>query len=1541
MALTRQAAVASSLLAIAAIVNVMACPSVAQVRVQLGGQIEQGGPEDSFAQVYLPTDRQLARGMNRAKERIAEGEYSQAIRFLDDVLRDDREDYFLPTANAEGEYRGLKEAARDLIAELPEDGMALYQAMYGPAAQRDLERARTLGDIDAVRRVAFRYSQTLAGCEAALLLAQQQTDLGHYVSAALIYDELKESKLAARFEPQLSLLAAEAWVAAGDRAKAEVTLRTLSSQGHRSVVVGGKKRQLKGLADAPLDWLQRRVGSPTNSAELGEAEWLTFRGDARRNAHTNGGLPHMRERWAVRLLGHPELEEFHDTLIGGKLRSRSSMAVATSPIAVGDYIITRSAHNLLAVDSRTGKRIWRSQPQRVPAFDLLGSKSEPQASNQLENSPLQTLSQRLWSDYLYGSISSDAERVFVIRDLTTPKSLQHQFLGGFGFRAETGELDSVGTNRLCAYELASQGKLVWEADGAIEGSELSGAFFLGAPVWVGESLYALAEIKSAVYLVALDRRTGAFQWQQQLVGVEANILLDVERRLQAATPSYESGILVCPTGSGVVVGVDLGKRALRWAYRYRADRSTVNLFRSRSRRTKKPQTRWSDAAVVIEAGKVLISPPESGELHCLDLVTGEPVWKQKRREGLWLAGACEGRVLVVSNSELVALDLETGEPAWAKQKLRLSRDAQPSGRGFFSDQYYYQPLTTAEVIAVDMRTGKVNSRAKSRDGRVLGNLICHRGSVLSQTGDQLHCFDLVEALRSKAESVLETKPNDADSLRALGEIAYNEGQLDRAIEYLERALSDDQQDMRAKSVLVECLEVALTEDFAKNRDRLPLLKELISSTGSADSSLLRLQAKGKLDMGDVLGAFAACRRLYESIENIDVIQEFDRGHQTTWGRWIQSQMCLIWDEAAEEERREIEESLLVLLARVDAGPTNDGLERFAECFEGLPPGELSLFQLAENYFEAGSVHRAQQIYLTLVESEDEVVRAASVARCSQLLHERGLQRLAASFDDLLRTELADKVCLDGKTGRQCLSDWGPSSQLLTGLDWPLGEVDISTVPMSSRHTGRHVPISRIRLERCDSVLGPCSVLSSTRTNGRVEVRNSVGTMFFSAVLDETRRIAVHDISSFYGVTRGNLLLVSQGNRIIAFNTLADLDSADEKILWKEDVVQAVDLQNQHQYRVVVSGRSVRRIAPSKAPRASQENRWIGVIGPVTHNSCIFQDQRRLKCIDPISGELKWARKDVPVGCDLYGDKEVVVVVEPNSTTGLLFSTIDGRSLGQVSVPNWEEQLATIGRRVVSWKKTDRGKLELASVDVVSGKKGWSREFEPGSRVDIAEGRFVAVAEPARPRGRCLIFDATTGEQLVEHELQLNETCRNIYLMAGRDSFVVATERHFKPSRERQVRALNNWDFRVIDGGIYLFDRVTGEALWERPAEVKQESLMLAQPVDLPVISFAGTVHHRTRSGGRPATSLLMLEKATGRLLYHNDKLPQAGANYCALRLVDQSKAEMEVEMASKTVRLKFTDRPRPAEPPAVVDGPPDAPEESEGLFGIGRKLFGQ
>ncbi len=861
-----------------------------------------------YSGVSLPQERIDIRGMRQAQQRLARGEYAQAIRFLQGILARE-EDSFLP-ADVSSQLRGLKERSWNLLAELPPAGREAYEATFGPVARRLLRQAVTSGDVDALRALVVQYFHTRAGIEAAVLLARQEADLGRHLAASLLYEKLLAAVPAStRFEPQLSFQAALSCLAVGNRQRAGQLLQNLRQRGPQRMQVAG--REVSWELSQP-DWLQQLVtiaGQPLPSASGVAQQWVTPGGNPQRAAQPQGGLPHLRQDWQVRLLLHPALEDAHRQVLANRRQEEQVAIPAAAPLAVGNQLITRSAHKLLAIDFITGKRIWQVQAQKVPAVELLleGGHDELEEDSQ---DPTHGFSQRVWEDYLYNTISSDGERVFAIRDLQMPGAERREPWQAAVLRNATPKNSGAGTNRLCAYDLATQGKLVWEVDGAVGPGSWEGAFFLGAPLAVGQSLYGLVEVygEKAVYLVALDRHTGALRWRQQLAHLELGILEDTSRRLQAIMPSYDAGILVCPTGAGVVVGIDLAKRALAWAYRYPTrSRQAMLSLQQRNLRAGIPwnQNQWLDGVVTLAQGHVLLTPPESHELHCLDLASGKLLWKQPRGSGLQLAGVAEDHVLVLEESGVRAVNLHDGQPCWSPAALSFPAQTYPTGRGFISDGTYYLPLSNAEIVALDIRQGKITDRAVSRAGDVLGNLICHQGTVISQTGQCLERYGQVEILRQQAEETLAKHPRDPRALRTLGEIDFQQGNLDRALQRLSQAYDLQPQDLLTRDVLRACLLEALSEDFATYREHLPLLADVQGPSDHEQLTLLRLQVQGLIAQGDVLQAFGVCQQMAQRLPVSSASLELDRQHQVTWPRWIAARVAELWARANAGQRAQL------------------------------------------------------------------------------------------------------------------------------------------------------------------------------------------------------------------------------------------------------------------------------------------------------------------------------------------------------------------------------------------------------------------------------------------------------------------------------------------------------------------------------------------------------------------------------------------------------------------------------------------------------------
>ncbi len=1488
------------------------------------------GLESGFEAVDLFSDRKLSRGIERAQERIAEAEFSQAIRFLDEVLADDQDSFIL--LDKTDEYAGLKETASKMIRDLPPEGRELYESMFGPLARKKLGEAIESSNFDEVRKVSQRYFYTSAGFEAALILAQHEADSGRHLAAVLLYQQLLSTPQAvSRLNPQLSLLAAQSWLALGNRHRAGLSLSTLEFDTERRlssrVVVAGEEHRLTG---DPLNWLDQGIGIPEILDTPLEREWLLSGGNTARNGRSEGGLPHTRVRWQARLLNRPQFEEAYDDIVDSLEERQKPLSTAGIPLAIGNTIVAATAHNVVAFDFRTGKRVWQTQPQRVSEFEQLLALNEENSINETNLELAQAFARRIWNDYLYNSISSDGERVFVIRDLSLTQMTDND-IWALPFRGGGFSVDTPGSsNRLCAYELATQGKLVWEIDGAARTDKLAGAFFLGAPIPVDKRLYCLAEIKSSIHLVAIDQHSGQLLWLQQLADLHAGIPLDPQRRLQGAVPSYDAGMMVCPTGAGVVLGFNIEKNSIAWHFQYENTRTALEYLRRNRGRTREAPGEWIDGSVILAGGSVLLSPPESDVLYCLDLSTGNLLWKRKRGDGIFVAGVDQGLVLIVGSRSIGAVSLQDGHPLWEKENISLPSGTSPSGRGFFSSDQYFLPLTNGQVIAVDLKKGNIADRVIARSGAVLGNLISHRGAILSQNGRFLECFDQIKVLRKMTESKLAKNPADAEALRTLGEITYNEGHLAKAIEYLEKADSLSPGNLRTHEVLGECLLEAVEKDFSAYHDRIPRLRQLLASAPDKLLKLRRLEAAGLVELDKLWEAFEVCLEIYQTDLSGGDLQQMDVDYEASTARWIKAQTAVLWRLADQALRHKIASRLAQIRSNLSTEQGVPNLAAFIASFGGIDEiSEASALEIARTHIQDEQLLAAQQWLIDSV-SPDKISRdgtnldGEAIANYSHILHQTDFKRLARPYDIALAGPLADVVCLNGKTGRQCVESWTDGKTLHVS-PWPFGKVQVE-VPVTGKTAVNHrvnvrTPLAEVRLEHGDELLSGCNIFYSSRV-AELIIRDALGNEVSHQMLGEQERQVFH--GGVYGVARGNLLILSLGQLIVAVDTLAPRSENGSAVLWRKRI-----LRNQSE-RSIYGGHDFRpgvaHPYSSSTPRLQMDGKWIGVIGPLSRDSFVYQDQRGLHCVDPLTGEVQWSRTDAPNACNLFGDNQVVIAVEDSSTKAQVYNLMDGRKLGQVDVPLWQDQLATHGTDVFAWHTTGGGQQELVSLDVLSGKTNWKREFPVASQIDIAQRRYVAIVDPS---GRYQVIDAYDGDVLVDYMGGEQAKAQKVYLFVGSDAFVVAVGRSLKSLPTDNRNWFNVPDYPEFDGELMAFDIQSGSPRWSRPAQVRQQALLLSQPKDSPVISFVGFYRGQDNGGSKSLASILVLEKASGRVLFSDEEMQNSG-NLCFVS-ADETNHEVALETVSRTIKLKFTDLPRPPEPPATVEANDRDKRDSQGL----------
>jgi outer membrane protein assembly factor BamB len=534
---------------------------------------------------------------------------------------------------------------------------------------------------------------------------------------------------------------------------------------------------------------KRSAASSSTTAE----DWPTYRGNPARNRRVAARAPFLAPRWTNPVCGDAHTQLAIERAWQAYREGTATSLPMLSSLAVGDLIFTRTACGVAAFDLETGRCRWRH-----PSDD------------DGDNTGLDRI---VWQEPGGGALSADDECVYVLEEM----------------RVAQADSGLPGQSLLSAREhfKSREGNLRWRVGGPDGGAEprLAGALFLGPPLCWHDRLYVLVELNRVLSLAVLDRATGQRDWTQELAQIEGAASDDPLRLVAGAMPSISSEeIIVCPTSGGTVVALDLPTQSLLWAYRYArkapGPAAESELLESGPRLDQ--FDRWLDATVAIGDGCVVVAPPESREIHCLDLRTGQPRWTKPRGEGMFVGCLTAEHAVIVGRRQVTALRLVDGAAAW---KSAYRNKALPAGRGVLAGERYFLPLTSATIVEIDLATGTLAAEHKSPRELTAGNLIWHKGLFVSHSPFAIEAYDEQAWLIAHLREQLARDPRDTEALVRRGELELSSGRIPEAIADF-RAAHEAAPSAKTRSRLVSALLEAVrlklpaSEKYAAELDAL-------------------------------------------------------------------------------------------------------------------------------------------------------------------------------------------------------------------------------------------------------------------------------------------------------------------------------------------------------------------------------------------------------------------------------------------------------------------------------------------------------------------------------------------------------------------------------------------------------------------------------------------------------------------------------------------------------------------------------------------------
>lgn len=1520
------------------------------------------GPSPARAQqglvnnIFPVAPRELRQHLTRAQAAVQEERFSDAVAELGQVLHSAAgDDFFLGDPGSGDAQVSLKTQALALLGTLPPRGRRMYELQFGAEAKASLEAALVAGDLTQITEVSRRYFHTQAGYEATLLLGRYELDRGRPLAAALALKRLAESPAAlAQYDPELSVLLATAWLHAGQPAQAEAVLHGLKQRMPQARVrLGDRDTGLFVRNSEALAWLSGLVGGPRSSVLGAATQWALHRGDERRNARVAGGVPLLNYNWKLPTINDPA-DEARVLQQYRALRDRDEPLVcALSPLVVQDYAIVRQpeSNKLIGISlKRQGKREWV-----YPPFDENPTVQAARQAMQAGRGPMANvreaeLRQRVWEDHAFGQVSSDGRRVYLLDELgfaPTPNvNIPPMGIGPRGVRFPNPSA-SKPYNLLVALDLQKQGYQLWAVGGMTgDNPALAGAFFLGPPLPVQDQLYALAEFAGEIRLVCLDARTGNLEWKQQLAVLDEEreqITWDRSRRLAGASPSLADGILVCPTSAGAVVAVDLATRTLRWGYQYpRSDMAPIYRggFRAQvGTVSNNPGGGWLDATATLAEGCVILTPPESQQLHCLDLLTGKARWAPiPRDEMLFVACVHEGKIILVGKNRVRAVRLTDGEPAWAAD-VTLEGEV-TAGRGYYDGRSYYLPVTGRQLLQIDLHRGTIAGRATTEIE--LGNLVCYQNELISLSPQAVASFVLLsDALKQQLQQRLAANPQDLEALALQAQILLQEGQPDQALTLLRQAQRLAPQHTTLRHLLVKVLLALVRQDHQTHLALTEELEQLVTDPAQR-REVLRWRAEGLIQAGRLAEALTSLLELADQelaaaaagAPETD-LQAVERHRSVRPDRWLAGLFAQIARQAdsatAEALSRQIEQRLPQAAA---AGPLT-ALRTFVQLFPFHPLATSARQMLLERLLAADALLEAELVAGDLLSHPQEEVAGAARAALAVVYEKARRYDLAAALYQELGTRFAQVVCREGLTGEQLLrraAEQGPLQAALAA-PWPLGKVEVR-----EQETGNNLAAQRmvypVTLTHFAGAAPRGLKAHYDPSQLTLSLRSETGQVLASASLRSgDGLVRPLYVAGLTGKANGHLVVLNIGTNVAAVHGLSP-QREGEALLWRKEATE-LDPNNPAVQRIYASSRPSRNPLLGNRPVSFEASGRLNFsTGPVLSLGVAFQRGRQILCVDPLTGQSLWETSlssptPLPAQTEIFGDAEWLFVADgrPDSRNDqvLVLSTLDGRLMGQRQLEPPERRWATCGRNVLSWEERE-GQVALRLYDAFSGQVLWTGSVPRASRGCLIDGEEVALLQPD---GRFQILSLATGRVLLEAALEpASSPLAWIQVLRSRQQYLLlASQESFATSQSVQPLPItNNVQQSRMHGRVYAFDRATGRPQWPVPAVVAQHALPPDQPVESPLLLFVGM----RQANNKMSTAVLALDRRTGEAVYQGD-LANAIAVTCdivaepARQLVSLSL----IGQSNRTLTFQFTSQPRPPQPPAQLG---QAPGSSGGAW---------
>lgn len=1383
----------------------------------------------------------------KASSTLESGNYYDAAKLLQQCFAATEDGFVLRT---EWKHPAARGNAARLLRDAGEPAWQAYEKLYGIEAQQALESLEPSNSASAYHEVIRRYEHTAAGATALDRLASWHFGRGDYESAVACWSQLIANPVHAsrvKVMQRLKLLSA-----AQRAGRDDIVKRESEAWGQARVSVGGTTLPA-------VDWWAKLKTVPVGSFPA-IADWRMLGGSPERNRISTGSTPFLRPTATISMFdpGTRPANSLDDRTaiqdgrglyerdIENAVSSGTAVGYAGTPIIKGNLILWRDVFGISAVDRQTRKSVW-NQVTATPLHSLM-SLNPDQESRRM---PQPTFTR----NSVLEQLTSDGQHVYLVDDnyVADRGQMQTLFNGGLDPNPRGDARTPAPWNRIVALRWQSSNvsdRQAWQVGGhpvQEPKAVLSGHYFLGPPVPLGGLLHVVTEYQRMISLVALQPENGRVVWKQPLSFVpqpsrDFQVPLDRRRLSQACLLAGAQGQLVCPLGSGIIVGLNQITGEITW----------IQDYRSRSRRPSFPYSPFSHNineqieegefpnAPLIQGDRVYFLAPGdsviSDQLYCFDLQTGNKHWQVECPDLKYLATVDDELLLGVGGAEVTGFAVQNGAVRWTRRVPRIS------GLGAALRGLYLLPVAEGRVLSLDPRDGSEVGFSMQVPGIRPGNLTVSGQDIISLNGLDLQVFPQSAELLANLEARPQNQRSSYNYWYELGELQFRLGQIKTAKLNLQKAVKmaeDSVTQSAIRNVLREVAwhELVLQPDTPELRGQILAEYAALSELPQHKAQYLLLQGEEQVRNGQLAEARQTANTLLAQgiSQPLKLLHDPDR--QLSAAVWVAE---LASREAAgtpaAEQVLPTQEPPADLLQKGD----REGLMRVLRQHPNASWSPAIRLGLARLLVQDGKT-QAAELLVWQDHLKDDLHGLEASRFLLELWEPNGLYEESGLLLNRMATRLASVRGADGLTGQDIYARYPRSS-----LVWPAAQ--------------RFVPLDW----QVDNV--------------RIVERNE---------LDQRLRNTFNTAPRYLHLPQSSQQLVVRGHTLT--NTLQQVDVETGSVVGNISLppssssgfFQIFDMRNRTGHFLPLGGAAScygismleRGMAWNlgSSPQLPLNN--LVRVGPCTAGICVFRSRDRLFALEPSTGQIMWERDDLEEGnrmnnalVAIPGDSEIVVLMEPDSKGYRLFKTSDGSFVRQGRLEDCVYVAQQFGRNLLYATEQDQRSIKLWDP---AGDKVLFQAEKMAAPIGLNEREPEFTV--ADKQGTVKVVDGLSGR--VKLDVHLNpldfqgaQPAPLIRSFHDGTRYYVNVHRQLVPNSQNTYFSDAIFPSQPITGDLHAIDPQTSRVLWTRARSSQQNIVHLAD-YRLPfLVSLSRWRGGTFRANSQPSLRIDVIDGQTGRTL---------------------------------------------------------------------------